>query len=116
MTKSSLRLSKRRGLTQFTHKSEHFRDLRCMLFRGGGGGGGGGGSSNGGGGGLDHHRTGHVFLAGAQETLVDCDLETLKHTRVVATYEPETGRGLKCVHFIKGNPKFLCMADGEGKV
>lgn len=65
---------------------------------------------------LGENKSGHVYLAGNQETLIDLDLETLKHTRVVNIYEPDTERGIKSCHYVKGHPKFLCMADGEGKV
>lgn len=63
---------------------------------------------------LGENKSGHVYLAGNQEQLIDCDIETLKHTRVVDIYDGDTG--LKNCHFMKGHPKFLCMADGDGKV
>lgn len=57
---------------------------------------------------------GHVYLAGNQDQLIECDIETLKHVRTVDIFEGD--RGLKNCYYMKEHPKFLCMADSEGKV
>ncbi|XP_054155443.1 PAN2-PAN3 deadenylation complex catalytic subunit PAN2-like [Oppia nitens] len=88
LTKDSLRLSKRRGLTIFTHKSELLmRDMQCMTLL----------------------PSGLLLMAGHQEKLIELDIERVKHVRV--TDIAESG----CV-IMKQHPQFVCLADPNGKI
>lgn len=97
LTKTFVRMSKRRGLPQFTHKSDLFKDLQCMHYKN-----------------TNENKSGHIYLAGNQEKLIDCDMETLKHVRVVNIGDDK--QGISDCKYMKGHPKFMCLADGEGKI
>ena len=62
----------------------------------------------------NENKSGHIYLAGNQEKLIDCDMETLKHVRVVNIGDDK--QGISDCKYMKGHPKFMCLADGEGKV
>jgi PAB-dependent poly(A)-specific ribonuclease subunit 2 len=88
LTKDSLRLSRRRGLTQFTHKSELLmKDMQCMTLL----------------------PSGLLLMAGHQEKMIELDIERVKHVRV--TDISESG----CV-VMRQHPRFVCLADPYGKV
>ena len=88
LTKDSLRLSKKRGITLFNHKSELLmRDMQCMTLL----------------------PTGLLLMAGHQEKMIELDIERVKHVRV--TDIGDTG----CV-VMKQHPKLICLADPNGKV
>lgn len=88
LTKDSLRLSKRRGLTVFTHKSELLmRDMQCFTLL----------------------PSGLLLMAGHQEKMIELDIERVKHVRV--TDIADNG----CV-IMKQHPRFVCLADPNGKV
>ena len=87
LTKSSLRLSIRRGLTLFNHKSELLKDMRCMSLL----------------------PSGLLLMAGQQDKMIELDIERAKHVRI--TEIGESG----CV-IMRQNAKFLCHGDPKGKV
>ena len=88
LTKDSLRLSKRRGISIFTHKSELLmRDMQCMT----------------------QLESGLLLMAGHQEKMIELDIERVKHVRVTDISD------IGCV-IMKQHPKFICLADPNGKV
>ncbi|KAH9423737.1 poly(A)-specific ribonuclease [Dermatophagoides pteronyssinus] len=84
LTKNAIRLSKRRGITKFTHKNDYLmKDLQCMLLL-----------------------KNQLLMAGNQEKLIELDIETVKPTRTIDIMENNFG----------GHPRFICMADCDGKI
>lgn len=99
LTKDSLRLSKRRGITISNFKChQSMKDLNCMLYK----------NRN------NDYKNGLVYLAGNQEELIELDIENGKKSRLIDIYED--GNGVKNCHLMKGHPRFICMADCDGKV
>lgn len=86
LTRNSLRLSIRRGLTAFTHNSELLMDMQCMTLL----------------------PSGLILLGGHQEQLIEFDLERVKQVRIT---DIEEG----CV-IIRNHPKLVCCGDAIGKV
>ncbi|OTF82647.1 hypothetical protein BLA29_012987, partial [Euroglyphus maynei] len=100
LTKNALRLSKRRGITQFTHRNEQsMKDLQCMLLL-----------KN------DHNKSSQLLMAGNQEKLIELDIETVRPTRMIDIMEDSDGGGIQNCYHMKGHPRFICMADCDGKV
>lgn len=64
---------------------------------------------------MGESKIGNVLLAGNQEKLIELDIETRQHVRRVDIYENDDA-GLRNCYYMKGHPKFICMADCEGKV
>lgn len=60
-------------------------------------------------------KAGHLLMAGNQEKLIEIDLETQQHLRTVDIFE-DAESGIKGCYYMKGNPRFICMSDCEGKV
>lgn len=87
LTKSSLRLSIRRGLTLFNHKSELLKDMRCMALL----------------------PSGLLLMAGQQDKMIELDIERAKHVRIT-----EIGESGSVI--MRQNAKFLCHGDPKGKV
>jgi len=95
LTKNALKLSIRRGLTTFTHTSDHFKDMFCMASTG----------------------NPSVILMGGQQTeLLEFDLNLTKVIRIT-NIEPTDKEGDPggCM-IIRYHPKFVCCGDASGKV
>ena len=60
-------------------------------------------------------KMGNVLLAGNQEKLIELDIETRQNVRLVDIFENDEN-GIRNCYYMKGHPKFLCMADCDGKV
>ena len=64
-----------------------------------------------------------LLMAGNQEKLIELDIETVKPTRTIDIMENNFGgvadddiRGIQNCYHMKGHPRFICMADCDGKV
>lgn len=88
LTQTQLRLSIRRGLTVFTHKSELLQNMQCMTML---------------------QSSGLLLMGGHQEQMIELDLERMKQVRITSIAEGG------CV-VMRQHPKFICSGSVNGKV
>jgi PAB-dependent poly(A)-specific ribonuclease subunit 2 len=94
LTKNSLRMSIRRGLTVFDHTSDYLKDMYCMALT----------------------ENPHVVLmAGQQSQVLEFDLEKVKPIRVTEISSSSADDESGCM-IIRDHPKFACCGDAFGKV
>lgn len=87
LTKNALRMSIRRGLTTYTHNSEHLKDMQCMT----------------------RVPSGLLVMGGHQENVIEFDIERCKNVRV--TEIDQEG----CV-IIRTHPQYVCCGSTSGKI
>ena len=98
LTKNSLRMSIRRGLTIFNHTSDYLKDMYCMAST---------------------QNPSIILMAGQQSEMLEFDLEHMKPVRVTNidtdtnNSDPDLTSG--CM-IIRTHPKFVCCGDASGKV
>lgn len=95
LTKNSLRMSIRRGLTVFDHTSPHMTDMYCMA------------------------RTdvqNRILIAGQQAEVLDFDLQTVTPVRVTRISDPDADDDTSGCMIIRNHPQFVCCGDAAGKV
>ena len=90
LSKNSLRMSIRRGLTVFDHTSDYFKDMYCMSRT---------------------ENPNVILMAGQQSEVLEFDLEKVKAIRVTEISDENSG----CM-IIRNHPKFACCGDASGKV
>ena len=97
LTKNSLRMSIRRGLTLFHHSSdEYLKDVYCMSKT---------------------ENSSIILIAGRQSEMLLFDLNKRKPLRVARIYEEESdaASNLGCM-LIRTHPKYYCCGDASGKI
>jgi PAB-dependent poly(A)-specific ribonuclease subunit 2 len=95
LTKNSLRLSLRRGLTAFNHTSDHLNDMYCMSLT---------------------ENPSIILMAGQQSELLDFDLNLMKPVRITNLENDPSANSLPGCMIIRSHPRFVCCGDATGKV
>lgn len=90
LSSNALRMSMRRGLTIFDHKSDLFKDMYCMSH-------------------LDNSDL--ILMGGQQGQLIEFELNRRKEVRVTEISDDANG----CV-IIRNHPKLVCCGDSSGKI
>lgn len=96
LTKNSLRLSIRRGLTVFDHTSDHLKDMYCMSLT---------------------ENPSIILMAGQQSEMMDFDLNLMKPIRMTNIEDNSSNsESMAGCMIIRSHPKFVCCGDASGKV